>query len=46
MSLTVNLQRAIQMHMMKVIDVDMMMLGLEENILVLILQQQVLVLQQ
>jgi hypothetical protein len=38
MNLTVNLLRVIQMHMMKVIDVDMMMRGLEENILVLILQ--------
>jgi predicted metal-dependent hydrolase len=48
MTLTVNLQRAIQMHMMKTIDTGMMMGGLEENIiLVLILQlQQALVRQQ
>jgi hypothetical protein len=47
MNLTVNLQRAIQMHMMKVINVDMMMGGLEKNIIVLILRlQQVLVRQQ
>jgi hypothetical protein len=41
MNLTLNLQRVIQMHMMKATDVDMMMDGLEENILVLILQEQV-----
>jgi hypothetical protein len=40
MNLTVNLQRVIQMHMMRATDVDMMMDGLEENILVLILQLQ------
>jgi hypothetical protein len=48
MTLTVNLQMAIQMHMMKAIDTGMMMGGLEENIiLILILQlQQALVRQQ
>ena len=47
MNLTANLQRATQMHMMKAIDVDMMMDGLEENILVLVLRlQQVPALQQ
>jgi hypothetical protein len=45
MILTVNLQRAIQMHMMKVINVDMMMGGLERTMLILILRlQQVLAL--
>jgi hypothetical protein len=44
MNSIINLQRVIQMHMMKVIGVDMMMGGLEKNILVLILRlQQVLV---
>jgi hypothetical protein len=44
MNLTVNLQTAIQMHMMKVINVDMMIGGLERTMLILILRlQQVLV---